>query len=1271
MARTAPVPNIPAIPGMNPGIFVLGGGGDGGGSGEGGGKGKGKGQGADGKNGGKDANGGGKGAGACGPGSSSGCSAGHGSSSVSKGDPVDVATGRVYTVPATDLTLPGPLTLDFTRRYTSGARYLDVGLGFGWAFSLGWSITVRRRTIDVWNGNGIAVTFDQLAPGAEKIGQEGFLLRREADGFVVDAGDELIRTFREPQEDGHVYRLTEVRDANGNTISLRYEQGKLVEIVDAVGRHVRVVTSAEGRIEELLVKNAEHQGRLLRFARYSYDDAGHLVSAVDADGNETTYTYDEEHLLRSLRYPTGLVIQFCYDDRGRCVETWGEREEGPDPSLDPELPATLADGETKARGVFHVKLTFDDDFTEVVDADSVQRFFVNPFGKLDKSVGGAGGVYTRTYDEHGHEISLTDPLGATTQWERDERGRVLAIVNRRGYRTEIRRDAEGRMIELVDQAGHTTRYVRDARGNLRTVMLPLGVTSCFEYDARGLVTAAIAPNGARTEHTYDAHGNCVEIRYPNGSTHRYAYDYLGRLVSQTTPLGATATYSYTNSGKLQAMRDYDGGVTRHTYDGLGDLVEAVAPNGALYKLTWGGYRALCRYDKPDGSSVRFWFDREGRLRRVRNEVGGEHVFERDAGGRLIGERLPDGRHLRFERDLAGNVVKMDDGAGRITEMIYDTAGEIVERRFDDGTVETTTLDERGDVVEITDGVSTVKYLRDALRHVVRETQIVDGVEHAIDVKYDSLLRRGEVTSSAGFSERITRDVMGHVRSRLYDGRWEVRETPNVEGLPLVRELGGGAGIESVYDTAGKLVGRRAFARSTPAVKDALEPALVGGPVPVADAFAQRYQYAIGGELSGVLDAQAGATEYRYGPGGHLDAVIRGGRAVAEFSYDPAGNVTEAGLGKRPRTYAPDNQLRSFGDVDYRYDAAGCLIEKVRRGDPESAWRYTWNAKGLLESARGPGGAAVSYRYDPLGRRVEKQVGRAGIDGAIEIEDRTRYVWDGDVLVHALHEGPKGEPLGQCTFAFEEGRFFPIAQRDGDAATGSWRAYVNDTAGTPAALLDDSGRDVQRIEHEVWGRAIGDAPTPLRFQGQYADPETGLHYNRYRYYDPETGRYISPDPLGIAGGFNAYQYVKNPVREVDPLGLITAEEAAKAKADELNQLPNSQKPNCVTAVVDKSTGKVYYGTPGEPNLNMNEASPFIKDNAANANLPPGGIANHGKPPGNCGEPKAVDAALKDGAKPENLEQHTVFVGGKKHGQAKERCKNCGITTGGITTTSDPP
>ncbi|WP_155798230.1 RHS repeat-associated core domain-containing protein [Sorangium cellulosum] len=152
------MPNIPAIPGMNPGVFVMGGGGAGGGSGGRGGKGSKNAQGADRKNGGKDAEGGGKSA--CGtPGKDGGgCPRHHGGSrsgAASHGDPIDVVTGRVFTTPVVDLELPGPMPLELARSYATSSRDRDVGLGHGWTHTFAWEVQLRRSGAVVWTEDGL------------------------------------------------------------------------------------------------------------------------------------------------------------------------------------------------------------------------------------------------------------------------------------------------------------------------------------------------------------------------------------------------------------------------------------------------------------------------------------------------------------------------------------------------------------------------------------------------------------------------------------------------------------------------------------------------------------------------------------------------------------------------------------------------------------------------------------------------------------------------------------------------------------------------------------------------------------------------------------------------------------------------------------------------------------------------------------------------------------------------------------------------------------
>ncbi|WP_437591077.1 DUF6531 domain-containing protein [Sorangium sp. So ce1000] len=259
MARTAPVPNIPAIPGMNPGTFILGGGGGGGGGGGRGGRGRGGDQGAGGKGGGKGPRGGGKNAGACGPGSGGGCpNPSHGrGGGTSAGDPVDPVTGRVYTAKAMDLALGGMiLPLRIERSYSSETSDVDLGLGFGWSHSLAWAIEERRRTLLVLEPHAAPTEAEIPEPG-RPVPMPCGLLRRHEGGYTLEAEGVLL-VFGERQESR--WLLSRIVDRYDNEIRLSYERGRLSHAIDAVGRMVRVRRYADGRIAAFEVNDESAGG---------------------------------------------------------------------------------------------------------------------------------------------------------------------------------------------------------------------------------------------------------------------------------------------------------------------------------------------------------------------------------------------------------------------------------------------------------------------------------------------------------------------------------------------------------------------------------------------------------------------------------------------------------------------------------------------------------------------------------------------------------------------------------------------------------------------------------------------------------------------------------------------------------------------------------------------------------------------------------------------------------------------------------------------------
>jgi RHS repeat-associated protein len=257
-----------------------------------------------------------------------------------------------------------------------------------------------------------------------------------------------------------------------------------------------------------------------------------------------------------------------------------------------------------------------------------------------------------------------------------------------------------------------------------------------------------------------------------------------------------------------------------------------------------------------------------------------------------------------------------------------------------------------------------------------------------------------------------------------------------------------------------------------------------------------------------------------------------------------------------------------------HDACGRLIERIvdRDGFRPQRWTYAWDAHDRLVSSSFLNGASETetwtFTYDPFGRRITKvrqmrghERGRAKLlwpqpEGRTDTPAvGTFFLWDGDQLTAEapLHLGGHVEWGKAALWLYaDEGSHTPIAKRLPDGAV---VAIVADHLGTPKEMFDEKGNLVWAADHHVWGAvrsvrtsgALALKPShdphpaelhcPFRFPGQYEDAETGLYYNRHQHYDPLTGEYASPDPIGLAGGDRPQGYVANPGVWVDPLGLL--------------------------------------------------------------------------------------------------------------------------------------
>nr|WP_324608224.1 RHS repeat-associated core domain-containing protein [Pseudomonas amygdali] len=293
---------------------------------------------------------------------------------------------------------------------------------------------------------------------------------------------------------------------------------------------------------------------------------------------------------------------------------------------------------------------------------------------------------------------------------------------------------------------------------------------------------------------------------------------------------------------------------------------------------------------------------------------------------------------------------------------------------------------------------------------------------------------------------------------------------------------------------------------------------------------RRYEYDPAGELSRTLDKLRGETQYEYEANGQLLA-RNTGRVVdgEEFRYDAAANRLNFNTSRFD--HVKDNRLKQWANHEYKYDAWGNLIEKVVG---IVRWQtFTYDCENRLVKTETMADTQVestsSYQYDSLGRRIAKQ---SEIKGQT---DHKRFLWQG---LRMLREESPGQ---SSLYLYEPGSYAPLARVDEKEGELENKVYYfhTDQIGTPLEMTDAEGQIVWQAKYRAWGAVeklvVNEVEQNLRFQGQYFDVETGLHYNTFRYYDPEIGRFITQDPIGLSGGTNLYLHTFSPNNWIDPLG----------------------------------------------------------------------------------------------------------------------------------------
>jgi len=1177
---------------------------------------------------------------------------------VSAGDPVDPCTGHVFTEMYRDLELGGNLPLHLDRMYSSASRQRDLGFGFGWTHTFAHQVEVRRRSVILWKSDGTSMSFPKLEVEQSAVGPYGYKLSRTGWGYVLECGDYQKRYFAEATDDGRLWRLTAIEDWNGNRDTIRYANGTISEITDAVGRGIRMQHSSRGQIRGIDVYDPIKQ-QWVRFAELWYDDRGDLVEARDADGHTTRFTYDDDHRLTSHTSPAGLRFNFVYDRQGRCIETWGEYADGsPERALSQSLPEHLADGSTKAKGIYHCVLTYGEDgYSECIDSQEVRRYFANEFGSLDKAVGG-GGVVTRTYDALGFETSKTDASGATWYTERDERGRPLRFIDSLGAAKTITRNEIGRPVEIVDEHGGVSRYEYDVRGNKIREIDPRGGCTTFEYDDRGLLTRRTSPNGATRDYIYDKYANLIEVRRINGGSWRFEYDGFGYLTARVAPDGGRQRFVRSPRGDIRAITDEQGHEWHIQTDARKNLRRVVEPSGAVFELDYGGVDWLCETRRPSGENTRITFDRNGMPVELFNAKGERHSFDYGSDGLIKKEVHFDGRTYRYTHDSRGLLTRMESDHGDAVDYEYDAAEQPVSATDQDDNEIRYEWDDAGNLRGASNGCSRIFLERNVVGDVVAEHQVLDGEEVVVESVYDESGNRTSVKSSLGYESRFELDAMGERQRILLDGRHPVDLTSDLTPQEISRRLPGGGIIRTERDLMGRQ--RSRFISGSESAPEIGEPQWVGGTR--RGVRETGYRWSPAGELSEIDDSERGTTTLEYDLAGHLISCTPPDLPRERFGYDADGNAI---ADNQPTVFGAGDRLLERGAVKYVWDDGGRLVEKRVPGEAGASdvWRYQWLSSGLLGRVERPDGGVIEHEDDAFARRLEKRVRRPG-DSAVE---RTRYVWDHDWLLQEITsrtDAGKTVRIRQRDYCFYANSMAPCAHADvvfdehGEAVDRVWYHYANDPFGFPEHLVDAQGKVAATLLRRAFG-GVSYAPgakttTPVRKLGQLYDDETGLCYNRWRYYDPETGRYISPDPRGVHGSTNAYTLGRNPYRWDDPFGLQTAE---SQRAAQLAEGTHGSDCYAVGRLDDGSTIITRNSDSPMPRPSIRDGTEWPGQRGAGAN-PPGAITQ-----GEFRQTTGIDPATGTNPRCNDAEQRMI-----RHAEANNRriesisatnycCANC--------------
>lgn len=1123
--------------------------------------------------------------------------------SPSVGSPVNPMLGIKVLPGETDFALAAPSPFVFTRSYASDDARIGP-LGQGWSIpGASLYLEVSEAATVMVDPQGRRITFDALAPGESLFSpSESLWIRRGGpvpgdsappskawDGRWIGVPEAVQRdpnaivAMAVSGNDAFVFlagptrwRLAQVVDRNSYATEYQWSAtGDLRAIRDSAGRVYALVYAAHTTVQKG-DNGLRLAGVVLAFdpgrddkprstfdplakdndwlVRYGYDAEGDLVEVIDRMGQSVRYFGYRQHIMVRHGQPNGIDVRYSYDQYSPQGKVLTQRNlEGLDYTF-----------------LYHRDRT--------VVTDSLGRVDTYQFAgeaglkRLVKHVRADGSVVENKYDYAGRWVASVDPLGRTTRLRLDGEGRELGMTHPDGATESKRYDPQtSNLLVTEDALGRRVSITYDVRGNPVAVTEPDGAVTQYVYGLAGL--------SDRPVQIIDAKGGIKHLgwtrlgqmdTYTDCSNHTtsYAHDCDGNLTRITDALGNVTRYEHDRIGRLLTVKLPDGAVILSQRDLLGHVVNTTDPLGQVTRLKLDRFGRVVRHTNPQGHTQDFVYDSAGRLQTLTNENGAHFRFRYDVFDRLIDELGFDERRRQYRYNLAGDLMEVEDAGGLLTRFDRDAAGRVTALHVPATTavpayIQRYRYDAGGQILEAQTPESTVLMTYDVAGRLTAETQRhADGWQYHHRQRYDILGEREESQYEGVPPVNWLTYGSGHLHGvRVGDFGVDFERDllhREINRTILKNEISTGLESRKKYDFTGRLTGQKNISNRENQAKIN---------------WNRDYFYDASGRIIDINDNQHGLIKYYYDTGGRLIGSNHSGRSH-NYNYDPAGNRVDEHLPVESfirQNIVINNRNAEINGVMYYYDMIGNVVGRVAPDGERLEMSYDGQNR-MVAVKRSNGVRApviIKYSYDAFGRRLMKEVNN--IDGEALI---TKFGWDFDNMVAEV------SGIYRKTIVYEPKSFIPLMSikstlmsadiasevRYGQAAElfplkigNEIDVMYFDTnhAGAPVELNDCVGRIFWRGDMKDWGGVDfldGCVIQPIGFQGQYLDEETGIYYNRHRYYDEVGGKYLSQDPAGIRAGINLYEYANNsPINRVDPFGLAP-------KAPEIrNHIPEFENP----------------------------------------------------------------------------------------------------------------